>query len=132
MAGRGGHNYSAALLDTTPPNGCRSNWERSAPALQGKRCPSGIHDRGIQTTADAKLRRHPLGSTEARSEPNRFGRGSMLYWAVVFFVVAVIAAVLGFSGIALAAAGVAKILFVIFLVLFLISIISHLARRGHA
>ena len=52
----------------------------------------------------------------------------MLYWAVVFFVVALVAALLGFSGIAIAFAGVAKILFFVFLVLFLISIISHLGR----
>jgi len=35
----------------------------------------------------------------------------MLRWALIFFVVALMAAVLGFTGIALAAAGVAKILF---------------------
>jgi len=51
----------------------------------------------------------------------------MLYWAVVFFVVALIAAVFGFTGIAMASAGIAKILFVILLVLFLISLVSHLA-----
>jgi uncharacterized membrane protein YtjA (UPF0391 family) len=52
----------------------------------------------------------------------------MLYWAVVFFVVALVAALLGFSGIAVAFAGVAKILFVVFLVLFLVSLITHLGR----
>jgi uncharacterized membrane protein YtjA (UPF0391 family) len=52
----------------------------------------------------------------------------MLYWAVVFFVVAMVAALLGFSGIAVAFAGVAKILFVVFLVLFLVSLITHLGR----
>lgn len=51
----------------------------------------------------------------------------MLEWAVVFFVVAIIAAVFGFGGIASAAAGIAKILFFVFLVLFLIAIISGLA-----
>ena len=35
----------------------------------------------------------------------------MLYWAAVFFIIAVIAAVLGFAGVAVAAAGIAKILF---------------------
>ena len=40
----------------------------------------------------------------------------MLYYAVVFFVVALIAAVFGFSGIAAGAAGIAKILFVLFLI----------------
>lgn len=50
----------------------------------------------------------------------------MLYWALVFFVVALIAALLGFTGIAVAAAGVSKILFFIFLVLFLVSLVAHL------
>jgi uncharacterized membrane protein YtjA (UPF0391 family) len=53
----------------------------------------------------------------------------MLNWALMFFVVALLAAVFGFTGIALAAAGVAKILFFVFLVLFLVSLIGHLARR---
>jgi uncharacterized membrane protein YtjA (UPF0391 family) len=32
----------------------------------------------------------------------------MLYWAAVFFVIALVAALLGFTGIAAAAAGIAK------------------------
>jgi uncharacterized membrane protein YtjA (UPF0391 family) len=49
----------------------------------------------------------------------------MLYWALVFFVVALVAGLLGFTGIAIAAAGVSKILFVVFLVLFLVSLLTH-------
>lgn len=41
----------------------------------------------------------------------------MLYWAAVFFVIAIAAAIFGFGGIAAGAAGIAKILFVVFLVL---------------
>jgi uncharacterized membrane protein YtjA (UPF0391 family) len=47
----------------------------------------------------------------------------MLYWAAVFFVIALIGAVLGFSGIAAGAAGIAKILFFVFLVLVALSLI---------
>jgi uncharacterized membrane protein YtjA (UPF0391 family) len=55
----------------------------------------------------------------------------MLYWALVFFIVAIVAAIFGFGGIAVAAAGIAKILFFIFLVIFLVALISGLvARRG--
>ena len=54
----------------------------------------------------------------------------MLYWALVFLVVAIIAALLGFGGIAVAAAGIAKILFFVFLAVFLLTVISGLARRG--
>jgi uncharacterized membrane protein YtjA (UPF0391 family) len=40
----------------------------------------------------------------------------MLYYAVMFFVVALIAAVFGFGGLAAGATGIAKILFVLFLI----------------
>ncbi|HVN22570.1 MAG TPA: DUF1328 domain-containing protein [Syntrophorhabdales bacterium] len=56
----------------------------------------------------------------------------MLYWALVFFIVAIVAAVFGFTGIALAAAGIAKVFFAIFLVLFLISLLTHLWKRPRA
>jgi uncharacterized membrane protein YtjA (UPF0391 family) len=53
----------------------------------------------------------------------------MLYWALVFFVIALIAGALGFGGIASASSGVAQILFFLFLVLFAISLIMGLVRR---
>ena len=40
----------------------------------------------------------------------------MLHYAVVFFVIALIAAFFGFGGIAVGAAGIAKILFIVFLI----------------
>lgn len=54
----------------------------------------------------------------------------MLYWAVVFLIIALVAALFGFGVIASAAAGIAKILFFLFLVVFLISLIMGLSRRG--
>lgn len=53
----------------------------------------------------------------------------MLRWALIFFVVALLAAVLGFTGIAAAAAGVAKALFFLFVILFLVTLLGHVARR---
>ena len=53
----------------------------------------------------------------------------MLKWAVIFFVVAIIAGALGFGGIAGASAGIAQILFYVFLVLLAVSLAAHLARR---
>lgn len=44
----------------------------------------------------------------------------MLKWALIFFVVSIIAGALGFSGIASGAAMVAKVLFGIFLVIFVV------------
>jgi uncharacterized membrane protein YtjA (UPF0391 family) len=53
----------------------------------------------------------------------------MLRWAVVFFIVALVAAAFGFLGIAAAAVGIARILFFFFLVLFLVSLVGGLMRR---
>jgi uncharacterized membrane protein YtjA (UPF0391 family) len=54
----------------------------------------------------------------------------MIYWALMFLLVAVIAAVFGFTGVAVAAAGIAKLLFFVFLVLFVVTFASHLTGRG--
>lgn len=54
----------------------------------------------------------------------------MLRYAVIFFVVALVAAVFGFGGIAAGATEIAKILFFIFLVLFVVSLVAGLFRRG--
>jgi uncharacterized membrane protein YtjA (UPF0391 family) len=56
----------------------------------------------------------------------------MLYWALVFFLVAMVAALLGFGGIAVAAAGIAKLLFYLFLVVFLVTLVMGLSRRGRS
>ena len=45
----------------------------------------------------------------------------MLHYAVVFFIIAIIAAVLWFGGIAAGAAGIAKVLFFVFLILALVT-----------
>jgi uncharacterized membrane protein YtjA (UPF0391 family) len=54
----------------------------------------------------------------------------MLYWAAVFFVIALLAAIFGFGGLAASAAGVAKILFFVFLVFALVSFLF--GRRSAA
>jgi uncharacterized membrane protein YtjA (UPF0391 family) len=51
-----------------------------------------------------------LGNNPAQAEK------TMLHYAVVFFIIAIIAAVLGFGGLAAGAAGIAKILFIVFLI----------------
>ncbi|TCZ59897.1 DUF1328 domain-containing protein [Roseicella aquatilis] len=52
----------------------------------------------------------------------------MLYWTLIFLVVALVAGLFGFGGIASASAGIAKVLFAIFLVLFLVSLIFGVVR----
>jgi uncharacterized membrane protein YtjA (UPF0391 family) len=54
----------------------------------------------------------------------------MLYYALVFFVLAIIAGAFGFGLIASAAVGIAKILFFLFLVLFVVSLLASGFRRG--
>jgi uncharacterized membrane protein YtjA (UPF0391 family) len=53
----------------------------------------------------------------------------MLYWAMMFLIVAIIAGVLGFGGLAATAVGIAKVLFVLFLAMFLIALAMGTARR---
>lgn len=52
----------------------------------------------------------------------------MLYWAAVFFIIAILAAIFGFGRIAADAAGIAKIIFFIFLVLFVLSLLRGMFR----
>ncbi len=54
----------------------------------------------------------------------------MLYWAAVFFVIAIVAGVFGFLGIMAGAASIAKILFFAFIVLGLVSLL--MGRRAPA
>jgi len=54
---------------------------------------------------------------------------TMLYYAIVFFVIALVAALFGFGGIAAGAAGIAKILFFLFLIVAVVTLLMSLARR---
>ncbi len=53
----------------------------------------------------------------------------MLYWSIVFLVIAIIAGALGFGMVGGMAYTAAKILFFIFLVLFVLSLLSGGLRR---
>ena len=65
--------------------------------------------------------RELLPSRRSNSEALHGEITEMLHYAVVFFIIAIIAAVLGFGGIAAGAAGIAKVLFFVFLILALIT-----------
>ena len=56
--------------------------------------------------------------------------GNLLYWAVVFLVVALVAALFGFGGVAGTAMEGARLLFWVAIVLFVISLIVGFVRRG--
>ena len=64
------------------------------------------------------------------NHPFNPGERPMLYWALMFLVVALIAAIFGFGGIASTATGIAQILFVVALVLFLVSLLANFMRRS--
>jgi len=53
----------------------------------------------------------------------------MLHYAVVFFVIALVAALFGFGGIAAGAASIAKILFVLFAILAVASFLYGLIKK---
>jgi uncharacterized membrane protein YtjA (UPF0391 family) len=52
----------------------------------------------------------------------------MLYWAAIFFVIALVAAIFGFGGVATGAVAIAKILFFIFVLAFLVSLLMGVFR----
>lgn len=55
--------------------------------------------------------------------PLQLGGGEFLYWAVIFFVLALVAALFGFRGIAGLSMGAAKILVLVFVVLAVIALL---------
>jgi len=84
----------------------------------------------------APVNRHMASSgwgNRFRANPKQFPARetevTMLKWAAIFFVIAIVAAVLGFGGIAAGAAEIAKILFFVFLVIFLVTLIFGMMRK---
>lgn len=53
----------------------------------------------------------------------------MLYWAVIFFIIAIVAGIFGFGGISAGATTVAMVLFWIFVILFLFSLLTGVIKR---
>jgi uncharacterized membrane protein YtjA (UPF0391 family) len=80
-----------------------------------------------------RLHNRVRGRTASSVPTKRYGvekEAYVLYYALVFLIVAIIAGLLGFGAIAFAAAGIAKILFFVFLILFLISLVRHMSTRA--
>ena len=87
----------------------------------------------LQAAPDSAIQQCGYSEFWIKNVPARYfevRRQQMLYWAMMFLIIALIAAFLGFAGVATAAAGIAQILFYIFLVIFLVTLIMGLARRG--
>lgn len=79
---------------------------------------------GVVDSFERAARNLSGGTAGAARERTSF----MLRWAVIFFVIAIIAAIFGFGGIAGAATDIAKILFFVFLVIFLLSLVFGLLK----
>jgi uncharacterized membrane protein YtjA (UPF0391 family) len=109
----------------TKPGRMRSG-PRSRPAEHAWKCAIRRVE-GAARPPDARPS-GSLGMTAAESDTRRFF--TMLHYAVVFFIIALIAAVFGFGGIAAGAAGIAKVLFVVFLVVAVATLL--LGRRSAA
>ena len=56
--------------------------------------------------------------------------GNLLYYAIVFLIVAIIAAALGFGGVAGTAMEGARLIFWVAIVLFIVSIVASFIRRA--
>jgi uncharacterized membrane protein YtjA (UPF0391 family) len=69
-----------------------------------------------------------LSMVTIQSDGGQPRRESMLKWALVFLVGAIIAALLGFGGIASTLAEIAQILFFVFLVLLVVSLVMYFVR----
>ena len=52
----------------------------------------------------------------------------MLFWALIFFIVAIVSGVFGFGGLSAEAGGMAQTLFYVAIVLFLVSLVTGLSR----
>jgi uncharacterized membrane protein YtjA (UPF0391 family) len=66
-------------------------------------------------------RRRPIGGREAGYLQER--SMTILKWALIFFLVSIVAGILGFTGISAASADVARFLFYVFVVIFLVLLI---------
>jgi uncharacterized membrane protein YtjA (UPF0391 family) len=126
-------------------------WPRSPPRCSKCQTPPNLshvvaYDRGVAGTARCHAQfksrlgcqifcrtiRADPGSAlaDARSAKERaMNFGNMLYWALIFLVIAIVAGVLGFGGVAGTASEVAHVLFWIAIILLIVSLVFGLRRR---
>jgi len=76
-----------------------------------------------------KIIRHPAQRDDLTRLYKINRRFTMLRYALIFLVVAIVAAMFGFTGISQAASDIARVLFFIFIVLFAVSLIFGLMGR---
>jgi uncharacterized membrane protein YtjA (UPF0391 family) len=99
----------------------------------GEGVAATTRDRGERahgTSVEVSLIGLTLGSTLLPQTTHHLEPPIMFNWAIIFFIIALLAAVFGFGGIAGAAAGAAKITFIVALVLAVASFISSRGRSA--
>jgi uncharacterized membrane protein YtjA (UPF0391 family) len=67
--------------------------------------------------------RSPIGALPSPARVQEECAMTLLKWALIFFLVSIVAGILGFTGISAASADVARFLFYIFVVIFLVLLI---------
>ena len=97
--------------------------------------PVALHDyeaarRQLTVGAAPGAHTEPPQATCRALRPTPMKESIMLHYAVVFFVIALIAALFGFTGLAAGAANIAQILFVVFLVLAIAGFIVSMFRKS--
>ncbi|HIH25704.1 DUF1328 domain-containing protein [Candidatus Woesearchaeota archaeon] len=61
---------------------------------------------------------------------NKKGLSGLLYWAIIFLIVAIVTGIFGFGIISGYSFTIAKVLAVIFVILFVISVIAHVIKKA--
>ena len=82
---------------------------------------------GSRAFSRNQSRRAPLNQHRAEADTGRSSwrikTMTLLKWALIFFLVSIVAGVLGFTGISAASADIARFLFYIFAVIFLVLLV---------
>ncbi len=89
--------------------------------------PNTLEDMNLRF---GEMRAHLVAVAPAPTARRQGGGNEMLHYALIFFLIAIVAAVFGFGSIAGASASIAKILFFLFLVVFLVTLVMGVARRA--
>jgi uncharacterized membrane protein YtjA (UPF0391 family) len=96
--------------------------DRGAPDVVGFQVAAAVIMRLWE--ARNQCQRAPLSQRHKALLDKAGGRAmTLLKWALIFFVVSIVAGVLGFTGISAASADVARFLFYVFVVIFLVLLI---------
>jgi uncharacterized membrane protein YtjA (UPF0391 family) len=70
-----------------------------------------------------KIGNYPAGTPLWANAKRWSGPMTILKWALIFFLISIVAGILGFTGVSVASADVARFLFYVFVVIFLVLLI---------